>query len=102
MIDKEIKLAPNGVEAYKLVVTEDTITFIDKTIKLLDVTNIHYGIRPLEFYKFYLGRTYFFEFQTKDDKLNITFKSYFGFANKYFYSLFDEIGKSIWTKIIVR
>jgi hypothetical protein len=96
VLDEFIKTSPFTQNSIKFKVTKKEITFGEKKLTLSKVTELRYGMEPIQFDMFNVGRKYIIELKTSNEQLTIILKSYFTFSKKYFFDLYTRIINSIW------
>jgi hypothetical protein len=98
---QEIKTSSFGRVNKWLKISDGKLVFISKQIDLQSVTHFKYGVEPIQFDMFNVGRKLTIELRS-DECVKIVFKSYFGFSWKYFSLLYGNILSEIWQDTAAR
>jgi hypothetical protein len=101
-LNERIKYSSFSSPDKELVIQGNELLFDFKKIKLDDVTEFKYGIEPIQVDMFSVGRKYIIDLKSKDEKVVIVFKSYFGLSKAYFDSLFNRTLIELWNGTAVR
>ncbi|MEJ8802154.1 hypothetical protein [Pontibacter sp. H249] len=94
-----LKVNSFGKADKPLLIDDGMIQYNGKTIKIDQIIGIRYWISSIEFYKFTIGRKFCIGFKTQSDQLDITFRSWFGVGNDYFYGISSKIIDEIWNPV---
>ena len=97
-----IKTNSLSSEKNQINIQDNILEFDNYRIDLNSITEMKYGLEPISFYKFYVGRKYKIELKNSDNVKSIILRSYFGLSSKYFHKVFTEILNNIWKYTGVR
>lgn len=97
-----IKITSFGKKEKKVHIIGNLLTYDKKTINLDDVTEMRYGVKPYQIYRFYIGWNYCIDLKTKDAQIKIEFISFLKFSINYFNELIQRIIKKIWSYTMPR
>jgi hypothetical protein len=85
-----------------ITVTGNNLIYHNQKIALTEVTAIRYGWLPIRLDMFRIGGRYVLELKTVDQKIRMSFHSYFGLFKKRQSEKFNTLLDVIWDATIVR
>ena len=102
IVDEQIKTFSFGSENKHLKIENGYLEFDGGKIILDTVTDIKYGVEPIQVDMFYIGRRFVIDLKSKENQVKIILKSYFDYHKTYFYEVFNRILKTIWKETTIR
>src|SRR5262245_18594982 len=85
-----------------IVVDNNTLLVDNKTLSLLVVTSIKYGWAPIRIDMYTTGGRDTIELKTPQNKLQVSFRSYFGISKQQQSEKFHKLLEAVWDATVVR
>jgi len=97
-MDELIKINSLTGERKSIKISENILAFENRKLDLNEVKEIKYGLEPIRFYKFTVGRNFVIELKNSEGEgdVVITIKYYFGVSKNYFLNVYSKILDEIW------